>query len=365
MTADVIIIGGGIAGSAAALRAVQYNLQTIWIRGDAKTRKRSRGQWVANIDNMIGIHDGIVRKKIAKSLKGDALAEARALVEGGHAHIGSRDIIDDTLERVADYPDAVTIVDGAATDASVLDGGFAVMVGEDRYEARHVVMACGVMDRQPKIKKAKGDAVIDEPKWVYPFANRETVLYCIRCEGHLTTGSCTVVIGAGEAAAQLAMMLHERYGSGCAVLTNGDEPAWADESQRLLDAYEIPVHRERIVDMVGPKGTLGTIVLDGGAEVSAQFALVSMGLFRVYNELAIALGVTLEDAGPVEERHVLIDKKGETSVRNVFAVGDMARRPDEGVMKQIYTSQEYAVRAVDTVDRRTRKAKRAAVLAAL
>ncbi len=34
------------------------------------------------------------------------------------------------------------------------------------------------------------------------------------------------------------------------------------------------------------------------------------------------------------------------------------RRRDEPMMKQIYTSQEYAVRAVDTVDSRRRRAGR-------
>ena len=40
----------------------------------------------------------------------------------------------------------------------------------------------------------------------------------------------------------------------------------------------------------------------------------------------------------------------------------MTRRDDEGVMKQIYTCQEYAVRAVDSIDSRIRRTKRSAVL---
>ena len=44
---DLIIIGGGIAGSAAALRAAQNGLRFTWIYGDKHTRKASRAQWVA------------------------------------------------------------------------------------------------------------------------------------------------------------------------------------------------------------------------------------------------------------------------------------------------------------------------------
>lgn len=46
-------------------------------------------------------------------------------------------------------------------------------------------------------------------------------------------------------------------------------------------------------------------------------------------------------------------------------VEEMSRRPgDAPSLKQIYTAQEYAVRAVQTIDRRRRAARRAAVLAA-
>lgn len=47
----------------------------------------------------------------------------------------------------------------------------------------------------------------------------------------------------------------------------------------------------------------------------------------------------------------------------MVAVGDMVKRRDgEPVVKQVYTAQEYAVRAVDTVDRRMRAAARSVAL---
>jgi thioredoxin reductase (NADPH) len=361
--ADVIVVGGGIAGGAAALRAVQYHLRVVWIRGDKRTAKQSRSQWVANIDNMIGLHDGVVRGQLRKQLSGEA---REAFDDLHHVHIGGRDIIANTLERIeSDYARFATIVDAAADGARRADDELVVSAGDVEYRASHVVLATGVMDRQPFIKKAKGDRIIDEPKWIYPFANRETVLYCIRCEGHLTAASKTAVIGSGEAAAQLGMMLHERYGSACSVLTNGEAPAWSDASAAVLAAYGIETHRERIVDVSGSRGELHAISLDGGGEVAVGFALVSLGLYRVYNDLARELGAELTDPDePIEVRHVLIDRRGETSVANLFAVGDMARRADEPVMKQVYTAQEYAVRAVDSIDSRTRRKRRAAAVAA-
>lgn len=366
-TYDVIVVGGGIAGSAAALRAAQYMHRTLWIQGDKLDAKRSRMQWVYNLDNMIGFHDGIVRKKVQKLLRKGGHEEAReALMAAPHLPISTRDVVDNVVDRLEEgYAGHVAMLPEHASEARrEEDGSFVVQAGDASFRATHLVLATGVMDRQPQILHTKKGKLRDDIKWIYPAANREQVLYCIRCEGHLTRGQRCVVIGSGEAAAQLAMMLHERYRSAAGVLTNGEEPAWKDESARLLAAYGIPVHRARITDLHSEKDGLHGIDLDDGTQLDVAFGLVSMGLYAVYNQLARQLGATLGDdeSKPVDERHVLIDARGETDVPNLFVVGDMAQRPDEPVMKQVYTCQEYAVRALDVVDARMRRARRQAVL---
>lgn len=366
-TYEVIVVGGGVAGSAAALRAAQYLHRTLWIRGTKLDAKRSRAQWVYNIDNMIGVHDGIVRKKVRKLLRGDDFAEAREKLDSApHMPISTRDMVDNVVDRIEDgYAERVAQLEETATRARCEeDGSFVVTAGGEEYRAKHLVLATGVMDRQPEILKANRKGVVqDDIKWIYPAANREQVLYCIRCEGHLTRGREVAVIGSAEAAAQVAMMLHERYDSAAAVLTNGDEPEWSEESGRLLEIYGIPVHGARITSIDVGADSLETIHLEDGTEVDAAFGLVSMGLYRIYNELAIQLGAELGDEGkPQDQRHVRIDARGETTVPNLFVVGDLAQRVDEPVMKQVYTSQEYAVRALDVVDRRMRLARRETAL---
>ncbi|MCH2100667.1 MAG: FAD-dependent oxidoreductase [Planctomycetes bacterium] len=364
---DVIIVGGGVAGSAAALRAAQYLHRTLWVRGTKLDAKRSRAQWVYNIDNMVGVHDGIVRKKVCKLLRGDGLSGAREKLEAApHMPISTRDIVDNVVDRIDDgYASWVTHREETATGAGRReDGSFVVTVGSHEYHSRHLVLATGVMDRQPEILKTnrKGE-LQDDIKWIYPAANREQVLYCIRCEGHLTRGRQVAVIGSTEAAAQIAMMLHERYKSATVILTNGDKPAWSDKSGRLLEIYGIQVQGARITSIDAGRESLKAIQLEDGTEIDAAFGLVSMGIYQIYNELAIQLGAELGDKGqPDRLRHVRIDACGETSIHNLFVVGDLAQRPDEPVMKQVYTSQEYAVRALDLIDRRMRSARREAAL---
>jgi len=65
------------------------------------------------------------------------------------------------------------------------------------------------MDQQPAVKlTSSAGKVVDDVRWIYPWANNETLLYCVLCEGHLVRGATVAVFGASEAAAQVALLLH-------------------------------------------------------------------------------------------------------------------------------------------------------------
>lgn len=362
---DLIIVGGGIGGSASALRAVQYNLNVCWFYGDKQTSKASRSKWIYNIDNMVGFHEGIVKDELLKAFKSPGDDELRKRINETHIHIGGTAVLNNTRERIeSNYSDIIDIIDSAALSASREDELFLISDGEFEARSEYVIFATGVMDEQPHVMKERGGEIVDSTKWIYPFANRETILYCIRCEGHLTREDNVAVIGSGKAAEQLSFMLHERYGIEVTILTNGEELNPDDDTKKLLSEYGISVYTQRITDAVGEiGGQLRRFVLADGEEVEVKFALVALGLHKVYNDLLIQLGAKLDDEGLSEDkRHVKVDRRAETSVRNLFAVGDMAKRDDEIVMKQIYTAQEYAVRAVDSIDYRIRSKNRKKLL---
>jgi thioredoxin reductase (NADPH) len=378
---EVLVVGGGIGGSAAALRSAQYNLSTAWVRGTKKTAKASRGQYVFNIDNMIGVHPDLMLEKVKSALKGPEFEAARAKLSDQDWHIGTLEISENVLARIQEeHATWVDVIDEKAVEAG-RDGELFTLKLEDERELRgkNLVVSTGVMDRQPSVKKElKSGKVLDDPRWIYPYANYERLLYCIRCEGHLTRDLRTSIIGVGEGAAQLAMMLHERYGTLVTILTNGAELGAKEDSVKLLEHYGIDVKTSRIVDLYDvaegagepekrvKKGTeLHGFLLEDGSRVEARYGLVALGLFKVYNELPRQLDAELEAGDKlVEEKHVLVeDHSSETNVRGLFTVGDMSKRRDGGpLMKQVYTAQEYAVRAIDTIDRRRRSAQRDAQL---
>jgi thioredoxin reductase (NADPH) len=369
----VIVVGGGIGGSAAALRAAQHGLSVAWIRGDAGTARASRARYVFNVDNMIGLSGAIVQRKVLELLSAPEHAAAREAVARTHFHVGIPEIVDDVTRRlIADFADVATLVDEKAVAARRDGAGFEVETDRGRtFGAGTVILSTGVMDRQPSVKlTTKSGKVVDDIRWIYPWANNEALLYCILCEGHLVRGMPVAVLGASEAAAQVALLLHERYGVAVTLLGNGEALQAKPETRRLLDAYGLPFREARIVEIVdGGTGRRGEGLrgfrLEDGGEVEARFGMVAMGLHRVYNDLARQLGAELDAAdGPEEVRHVLVDDAtSETSVRGLFAVGDMSRhRGGTPSLKQIYTAQEYAVRAIQAVDRRERAARRARAL---
>lgn len=376
---DLIVVGGGVAGAAAALRAAQYGLSLTWVLGDAETSRASRGRYVHEIDNMIGVHPGVLTSKLAKLLKDQP--EALAALAGADLVIGTQDLIDNVVERIEeDFLDGTELRFERALHARREGEGFAVRLsGGDEVQGGSLVLATGVMDLQPPIKKTlPSGKLVDDIRWVFPYANWGRLLYCIRCEGHMTRDSQVAVIGSTETTAQIAMMLHERYEVGVVILTNGEPFTAGERSRALLEAYGIGVVEERIIDIYDlepgaeppakkpRKGTeMHGLVLESGERVPARYAMVAMGLHRVYNELARELGAELEggELDPLQQHVLVEDATAETSVPGLFAVGDMGKRRDGGpLMKQVYTAQEYAVRAVDTIDRRRRAERRRLVL---
>jgi thioredoxin reductase len=171
-------------------------------------------------------------------------------------------------------------------------------------------------------------------------------------------------------------MLKERYNVPITMVTNGETLEADDTTNKLMKYHGINVETSRIVGFDDQQAgeepvkkkigsDLHAIILEDNTRVTARYGLVSLGLHKVYNELAIQLGAELENSEkPDGVKRVLVDDySAQTNIQGFFCVGDMATRKDGGPsMMQIYTAQEYAVRAVDTIDRRLRKLRRAAIL---
>ncbi len=138
-------------------------------------------------------------------------------------------------------------------------------------------------------------------------------------------------------------MLHERYHCPeMTILTNGQDPTFQPDTQKLITLYNITVITTPIKEIQGEeKGKiLKGFVLEDGKLIEAEMSFVSMGMI-VYNELAKQLGAELDGRG-----FVIGDVNGLTSVSGLYVAGDLKAN----TRKQIYTAWDNAVSAATAIN---------------
>lgn len=322
---DIAVIGSGAAGMMAALRGVLNNDSVVMFAGSPRDKKRSREKWVYKVENMPGTHK--YKKGIEEPNK-------------------------ETLEWIqeSEFKDNLTFLKGkGVTSVSKNDEGSFKLVDSDEneYTADYVVLCTGIMDVQPHFN--------DSIKPILPFANAQTVDYCLRCDGHHVYDKHTSIIGHTSGAVWVAVMLKERYNTpSMSILTNGETPDFSEEVQTLIKAYNIEIFTEKIVDILGDKksGQVEGYKFASGRTLESAFSFVSLGTI-VYNELAKAIGAEIDGRG-----YVLTNEKGETNIENFYVAGDVRANKK----KQIYTAWDMAVDSLDDINAKIRRKKRAALL---
>lgn len=319
-----IVVGGGAAGIMAALRGVLNNEKVVLYLGSGSARKKSREMWVSKVENMPGYEH--YKKGIMNPNK-DTLTWIK---ESKFA--GNLEVFRTSVKEIKKLD----------------DGSFEVLDEKGNTQKGYaVVLATGVMDVQPHIQGSI------EP--VLPYANVQLIDYCIRCDGHHVHGKKTSIIGHGNVAGWIAILLMERYEvTEMVVLTNGEEPEFDEEVKKLHQAYGVTVEKSPIKEV---RGNAKELILDGytledGKEVNSEISFISLGML-VYNELATTLGAEVDDRGFVKT-----NKKGETNIEGLYAIGDL----QADTKKQIYTSWDMAVDSLDDIDNKIRRVLRTQTL---
>lgn len=316
----VCVIGGGSAGVMAALRCVLNNDETLFIPGTPKDKKKSRAMWVRKVENMPA-HFGFKR----------GIEEPNA----------------ETLKWIAESPFKDNLIQLKNTGVVSLkkDGEIFEITDSKNvvHFAKYVILCTGVMDVQPEIKGSI--------ETVFDYANAQTIDYCLICDGHHVFQKKASIIGHGNSAAWIAIMLHERYRpDNMTIFTNGKKAEFQADTLKLIDTYAIKVEESAIVDIIGEsKGQiLKGFKLENGQTFETDISFVSLGMI-VYNELAKQLNADLDERGFVKA-----DESGLTSVDGLYVAGDLKAN----TKKQIYTAWDTAVNSANAVNMKIRAARR-------
>ncbi|WP_214413105.1 NAD(P)/FAD-dependent oxidoreductase [Sphaerisporangium fuscum] len=268
---DVVIVGAGPAGTAAALTLGRVH-RTVLLLDSGEGRN-------APAEN---VHNFLTRD-------GTPPAELRKL---GH-------------EELAAYP-SVTVRNEAVGDVRVLDGGGFLVEpsGGGTAQARRLLLATGLADQLPG------------PRGVEALWGR-SAFHCPYCHGYECTGERVAVIGAEPARIRLALQL-SRFAADVVLCTDG-EPL-GPPSRAKLERNGVGVRCETIARLEGTDGRLEQVVFESGPPMLRDAVFV-VNVPRQRSDLAARLGCASFADGCVE-----VDEFGRTSVPGVYAAGDMARR---------------------------------------
>ena len=277
MLYDLIIIGGGPAGSAAAVYAARKQLKTLLIV------KEWGGQSIVSDDvqNWIGTPH-IAGAKLAESLK---------------AHV---------MEYKGEI---LTVSEGSAVTAVTgTDGDFTVTL--ENGEAHHgktVLVSTGSSRRKLDVPGA------------YEYENKG-ITYCASCDGPLFSGMDVVVIGGGNAGFESAAQLLAYCKS--VTLLSRSEPRADAITVEKLKAKE---HFKLVVNAV-PKSIQGSVFVDSITYTNTTTNEdVTLPVAAVFVEVG-QIPATSFVEGVVEmtpTKNIVINPRTqETSVKGIWSAGD-------------------------------------------
>lgn len=270
---DVAVIGGGPAGLAAGLWLARYLHKVVVVDSGDPRNWETRG-----INGYLG-HQGIRSPELRAIGRKECESFGVRFVNG---------VVDEALNETGEL--------------------FAVQLRDGRcIEARRILLAIGIKDVWPDI----------------PGLERcygETVHVCPDCDGYETRDMKTVVVGKGRKAVGMALALMT-WTRAIVICTDGEQPDMDEELLNQLKVLNVPVLDAPIECVVSEAGEIRHIDLKGGMSLDCQRLYFAIGQYPA-DDLGAQLGCKRDEMG-----RLVIDDRNHTSVRNVFAAGDIAPGP--------------------------------------
>lgn len=270
---DTIIIGGGIAGTTAAIYASRKRMKFLLIAKELGGQFLESGE-ILNYPGIIKT-DGVQFSSVVKK------------------QLEFNDVMPNAGEEVKKI--------------EKIKNGFQITSGKKSYESKTVIIASG---SKPKKLNIPGEA---------KYANKG-VAYCSICDGPLFSGKDIAIIGGGNSALEgvdftkdIARKIY---------LINIEKKFRAHEYliEKTLSYQNVEViNQAKITEITGDKFVTGLKYQKKGKEnyLDIKGVIVEIGRIPVTDFLGNFLKID-------QHKHILVDCQTRTSVEGVFAAGDCA-----------------------------------------
>jgi thioredoxin reductase (NADPH) len=275
-TYDVIVIGAGVSGFAAAMYAGRLAMKTLVI-GDTV------GGTII-LTNIVENYPGFIR------LTGQELA-------------------DNIKNHAMDYKDFVELEEKKVTKIEKKDDGFVVHMGEDIVESKTVIFATGTKWRQLEVSGND------------KYQNRG-IHYCALCDGFFYRGKTVAIVGGSDSAAKDALVLAEHAEKVYMIYRGENIHPEPPTARRVAANKKIEIiNKTNITEILGDTNKVTGVVLDNPYNNNKVLKLdglfIAIGHIAL-SELAKEVGVKTNDKG-----EIIINRRAETNVPGFFAAGDV------------------------------------------
>lgn len=277
---DLIIVGGGPAGLAAAIYAARYNVSCI---------------------------------VISRNMGGTAATAYKICNYPSYQAIKGFELMQKFMDQVKALNVPIIYEDVLKIERS---GKEFIVTTDKKYRCKKIIFATGTERNRLN--------AIGEGKFL-----GKGVSYCATCDAAFFKNKTVAVIGGSNAALTAALLLAE-YGNKVYIIYKKEgffrpEGAWIDliKKEKKIEVMFL----EEVKEIIGDKNVEG-IKLKSGKTLAVEGLFVEIGS-EPKNDLLKNLKVKLNEKG-----YIITDKKAKTNVLGLFAAGDNT----DNSLKQIVTA---------------------------
>jgi thioredoxin reductase len=312
---DVAIIGGGPAGLSAGLWLGRYLHSVILIDSGDPRNWETRG-----VNGFLG-HPRVRPAELRAMGRDECRKYGVRLVDGFVTRVQR---VEEDCFRVEFDPIAVTkaVANGIGPGAPRAPEDNDPDEDTRMVRARRLLLAFGLRDEWPRV-----------PGLRQVYGSMAHV--CPDCDGYDARGKKTIVIAKGRKAAGMALNL-TTWTHDIVICTNGEHPELDDELCAKLDALNIPVLVEPITCIRPVEDSVQLLEFANGMQLDCEKIFFALSQ-RPADDLGAQLGCQRDEGG-----HIVIDAHFHTSVRGVYAAGDIV----PGAQLAIRAASDGAVAAL-------------------
>lgn len=284
---DLIIIGSGVSGLAAAVYAVRFGMKTL-VLGELPGGIVTTTHLIENYPGF----PSITGLDLANRLKEHAISVGAVFEQK------------------------------TVTEITKLTKGFKVSAGKGSWEARTIILATGTKHRTLGVP---GEA---------EFKNKG-VSYCATCDGPFFKNKTVAIIGGSDSAVKESLFLSQ-HAAKVYIIYRGEEvhPEPITLARMKANPKIEVINKTNVTSILGTN-RVEKLTLDSGKELKVDGVFMAIG-YIPRSELALSIGVTLN-----EKKEIVIDGDSRTNVPFVYAAGDVTNSD----WKQVITGVAQGVKA--------------------